>query len=86
MHAYPVGANQVTTRYHCRATEVVLGPNHDGQGSFDNPLESPANDPELRNGTWVYKAGERDKYVWQDGELVPDASRKGSIQRPPARR
>jgi hypothetical protein len=66
------GANRVTTRYHYRATDVLLGPDHEALGSFDNPLERPGNDPELRNGTWVYQAGERDKYLWQDGKLVPD--------------
>lgn len=54
---------------HYKLTDVVLNPDHDALGSFDNPLENPRNDPELKNGASVRKDGSR--YVWQDGKLVP---------------
>jgi hypothetical protein len=70
---------------HYTRTEVVVNPDHDALGSFDNPLENPKNDPELKNGTSVGKDASR--YLWQDGKLIPDESRKPSAQRqPPARR
>jgi len=59
---------------HYKLTEVVLNPDHDALGSFDNPLENPRNDPELKNGASVRKDGSR--YVWQDGKLVPKAPRR----------
>jgi len=74
------GNNYVNSRYHCRVTEVLLNPDHETLGSFVNPLDRPGNDPELRNGTWVYKAGERDKQIWQDGTLVPGKSLNRSKQ------
>jgi hypothetical protein len=72
------GDNYVDSRYHCRITEVLLNPDHETLGSFVNPLDRPGNDPELRNGTWVCKAGERDKQIWQDGKLVPDERRSST--------
>jgi len=54
---------------HYKMTDVVLNPDHEALGSFDNPLENPRNDPELKNGASVRKDGSR--YVWQDGKLVP---------------
>ena len=59
---------------HCKVTDVVLNPDHDALGSFDNPLENPRNDPELKNGASVRKDGLR--YLWQDGKLVPKPPRR----------
>ena len=36
---------------HFKRTKIVLNPDHDKLGSFDNPLENPSQDPELVNGT-----------------------------------
>ena len=59
---------------HYKLTDVVLNPDHEALGSFDNPLENPRNDPELKNGASVRKDGSR--YVWKDGKLVPKSPRR----------
>jgi len=58
--------------YHYKRTKIVLNPDHDKLGSFDDPLENPSNDPELTNGTRVLMNHLPIDYTWQDGELVPD--------------
>jgi hypothetical protein len=73
------------TRY--RRTEVLVNPDHDALGSFDNPLDHPQNDPQLRNGTHVFLRDDPTEYLWQDGKLIPDESRRRSMQRrPPPRK
>lgn len=62
----------VNEDYHYKRTEFVLDPDHDALGSFDNPMENPKNDPELKNGTDVCRLGDPDRYIWQDGKLIPD--------------
>ncbi len=57
-------------KYHHKVTEIVLNPDHDALGSFDNPLENPKNDPELKNGTQVRISGVRTKFTWHDGKVV----------------
>ena len=73
----------VNEDYHYKRTEFVLNPDHDALGSFDNPIENPKNDPELKNGTDVCHLGDPDRYVWQDGKLLPDARASGDL--PPSR-
>jgi hypothetical protein len=51
-----------------KRTKMALNPDHDKMGSFDNPLERPAQDPELKNGT-VVRIGSI-KGIWQDGKVV----------------
>jgi hypothetical protein len=69
------GGSFTRSKTHYKRTGIVLNPDHDTLGSFDNPLENPKNDPELKNGTFVRKDGSR--YIWQDGKLAPDESRSG---------
>ncbi len=57
-------------KYHHKVNEIVLNPDHDALGSFDNPLENPNNDPELKNGTMVRIPGVRTKFTWQDRKIV----------------
>jgi hypothetical protein len=71
---------------HYRRTGVVVNPDHNALGSFDNPLENPKNDPLLRNGTYVLHGDDPTRYVWRDGKLTPDESRQRPPRRPPARR
>jgi hypothetical protein len=62
-------------RVQFKRTGIVLNPNHKRLGSFDNPLEKPAQDPELKNGTIVRIGHSRIEGVWQDGKVV-DSSGK----------
>lgn len=62
---------------HYKRTQIILNPDHDKLGSFDDPiLENPANDPELVNGTRVRINGRPIQYIWQDGKVVDD---KGNV-------
>ncbi len=74
------------SRVHYRRTQILLNPDHEALGSFLNPLEHPENDPELKNGVQVMKSDERTRYLWQDGKLIPDESRKRSTRTPPVMR
>lgn len=60
---------------HFKRTKIVLNPDHDKLGSFDNPLENSDQDPELVNGTKVRIVGDKARYTWQDGKLIPDKDR-----------
>ena len=66
------GRNHTTQKWHYKRTEVVVNPDHEALGSFDNPIENPENDPELKNGADVYIHGDQTRYIWQDGKLIPD--------------
>lgn len=60
---------------HFKRTKVVLNPDHDKLGSFDDPLENPAQDPELVNGTrMTLVSGMR--HTWQDGKVVDAQGRE----------
>ena len=62
---------------HYKRTKIILNPDHDKLGSFNNPiLEDPNNDPELINGTRVTINNSPIEYTWQNGKLVDD---KGNI-------
>jgi hypothetical protein len=64
------------SRNHYKRANIVLNPNHDKLGSFDNPLEHPDNDPELKNGTRVSITGPgsvRVRGSWQDGKVVDES-------------
>lgn len=74
------GGSFTRSKTHYKRTGIVLNPDHDTLGSFDNPLENPKNDPELKNGTFVRKDGSR--YIGQDGRLVPDESRSSKNAAP----
>jgi len=63
-------------RSHYKRANIVLNPDHDKLGSFDNPLEHPANDPELKNGTRVritLPNSVRVKATWQDGKIADES-------------
>jgi len=69
---------------HFERTKIVLNPDHDKLGSFDNPLENPDQDPELVNGTKVRIVGDKARYTWRDGKLIPDKDRaKPKPKQPP---
>ena len=57
---------------HYKRTEVVVNPDHDALGSFDDPIKNPENDPLLKNGTMVKRVGVPIRFTWQDGELIPN--------------
>ncbi len=62
---------------HYKRTQIILNPDHDQLGSFDDPiLENPDNDPELRNGTLVEINFLPTRYTWQDGQVVDE---KGQV-------
>ncbi len=67
--------NRVHDQYHVTASEIVLNPDHAKLNSFGSPIAIPANDPELRDGTFVYQEGARTKSTWQNGLIVPDSPR-----------
>lgn len=63
-------------RDYFKRTIITLNPDHDKLGSFDNPLEYPSNDPELRNGERVNIIGPGSmniKGTWQDGKVVDES-------------
>lgn len=65
-------------RSHYKRANIVLNPDHDKLGSFDNPLEHPANDPELKNGTRVritLPNSVRVKATWQDGKVIDESGK-----------
>jgi hypothetical protein len=66
-------------RSHYKRANIVLNPDHDKLGSFDNPLlENPANDPEFKDGAtvrillpnsvWV-------KAIWKDGKVIDESGK-----------
>ncbi|MCK4292049.1 MAG: hypothetical protein KAY65_02545 [Planctomycetes bacterium] len=65
----------VKDNYHYKRTKIVLNPDHNKLGSFDDPLENPSNDPELTNGTRVLKNYLPIEYIWQDGQVVDENGR-----------
>jgi hypothetical protein len=65
------GNNRSLQKYHYKRTMVLVNPDHDALGSFENPLRNPANDPELRNGTDVML--DNKTYHWRDDNVVDDA-------------
>ena len=56
--------------YHYKLKNIVLNPDHDKLGSFDDPLKNPGNDPELTNGTRVLLDQMSIEYTWQDGKII----------------
>jgi hypothetical protein len=68
---------------HYKRANIVLNPDHDKLGSFDNPLENPANDPELKNGTRVRIILPNSvgvKATWQDGKVVDESGKLVDIR------
>jgi hypothetical protein len=61
-----------------RRTRILLNPDHQALGSFENPLEHPENDPELQNGTRVQKQDSPIACLWQDGKLIPAGRPSGA--------
>lgn len=59
----------VKDNYHYKRTKIVLNPDHNKLGSFDDPLENPSNDPELKNGTRIRMEGGL-RGVWLNGKVV----------------
>jgi len=81
--AYTSGALFRREHGQYKRANIVLNPDHDKLGSFDNPLEHPANDPELKNGTRVHiiEAGAiKVKGFWQDGKIVDASGKAVDIQ------
>jgi hypothetical protein len=61
---------------HYSRANIVLNPDHDKLGSFDNPLEHPANDPELKEGTHVSILLPNSVWVqasWRNGKIIDEA-------------
>lgn len=76
--AYTSGKFFRSQRDHFKRTKITLNPDHDKLGSFDNPLEHPANDPELKNGTRVritLPNSVKVKGSWQDGKVVDESGK-----------
>lgn len=57
-------------RCHFKRTKIVLDPDHDALGSFENPVKHPELDPELHEGAVVY-FGKAGPCTWQGGKIVP---------------
>jgi hypothetical protein len=75
---YTGGGSFRRSRNHYKRADIVLNPDHDKLGSFDNPLEHPANDPELKNGRRVRITGPgsvKVKGSWQDGKVVDESGK-----------
>jgi hypothetical protein len=72
---YTSGNSQLFSqeKVHTKRTKITLNPDHDKLGSFVDPLENPAQDPELENGTRVFlwPVGTV-RYKWLNGRVVPD--------------
>jgi len=58
---------------HFKRISIVLNPNHEELGSFNNPLEDPEQDPELVNGTKINIIGDEARYTWRNGKIVDKA-------------
>jgi hypothetical protein len=70
-------------RSHYRRADVVLNPDHDTLGSFDNPLEHPVNDPELKDGTRVritIPGFLKMKGSWQDGQVIDESGKVVDVE------
>ena len=81
--AYTSGVFFRSMRNHFKRTKITLNPDHDKLGSFDNPLEHPANDPELKNGTRVritVPNSVRVKATWQDGKVIDESGKVVDIR------
>jgi len=70
----------VKDNYHYKRTKIVLNPDHNKLGSFDDPLENPSNDPELINGTRVLLNHLPTDYIWQDGKVVDSYGREVNLE------
>ena len=60
-------------RAHLTRTRITLNPDHETLGSFADPLENPAQDPEFKDGTPIIfgSSGRQPmKGVWQGGRVV----------------
>jgi len=82
--AYISGKSFRSQRDRFKRTIITLNPDHDTLGSFDNPLEHPANDPELKNETRVNIIGPgsvKVKGTWQDGKVVDESGKVIDIRR-----
>jgi len=71
----------VKDNYHYKRTKIVLNPDHNKLGSFDDPLENPSNDPELTNGTRVRTNDLPMRYTWQDGKVVDKDGREVDVDK-----
>ena len=74
--SYTSGAFFRSQRDQFKRNIITLNPDHDKLGSFDNPLEHPTNDPELRNGTRVRITGPGSMKVkgsWQNGKIIDES-------------
>jgi len=59
--------------------KIVLNPDHDALGSFEDPMKNPDLDPEIRNGTKVsLNLGNGIKHTWRNGKPVAEADDKGN--------
>jgi len=62
-----------------KRANIVLNPDHDKLGSFDIPLENPANDPELKGETRVSiilpNNSPTIKVTWKDGKVVDESGK-----------
>ncbi len=73
---YPGGQSYLKQTAHVTRTDFALSPDHDKLGSFADPRDNPAQDPELKNGTpitVIAVGGKTARGHWQDGKVVYDS-------------
>jgi len=61
-----------------KRANIELNPDHNKLGSFDLPLENPANDPELKNETRVrifLPNSPTIKATWKDGKVIDESGK-----------
>jgi len=64
-------------RGHFKRVKIVLNPDHDALGSFEDPTKNLQLDPELQDGTVLY-TGNSTKGTWNSGKAAAEADDKGN--------
>ena len=59
-------------RGHFKRLKIVLNPDHDALGSFEDPTKNLQLDPELQDGTVLY-TGDSTKGTWNSGKAAAEA-------------
>ena len=60
-------------RGHFKRVKIVLNPDHDALGSFEDPTKNLRLDPELQDGTVLY-TGDGTKCTWSSGKATAEVS------------
>ena len=63
-------------RGHFKRLKIVLNPDHDALGSFEDPSKNPELDSELQDGTVLY-SGDGTKGTWSSEEAAAEADDSG---------